>query len=146
AAEAGRLFGAGEAALEALGAQVWPSNRPDYERWQGRARSSLGAAAFTAARAGGRLLSLQQATTLVLKHRCDQSAPPQPTQQTAPRLTAREREVALLAARGLTNRQIAQALVIADKTAANHVQHVLEKVDLHSRTQLAARAAELGLG
>jgi DNA-binding NarL/FixJ family response regulator len=61
------------------------------------------------------------------------------------RLTPREQEVARLAAQGLTNRQIAQALVIAEKTAANHLQHVLEKLALHTRTQLAARAGELGL-
>jgi DNA-binding NarL/FixJ family response regulator len=60
-------------------------------------------------------------------------------------LTPREREVAQLVARGLSNRQIAGALVISEKTAANHLQHVLEKLDLRTRTQLAARATELGL-
>ena len=54
ATEAVRLFGAGEAALEALGTQLWPSNRPDYERWYARARSSLAAPAFARARAEGR--------------------------------------------------------------------------------------------
>jgi len=60
-------------------------------------------------------------------------------------LTTREREVARLVARGLTNRQIAEALVVTEKTAANHVQHVLDKLEVHSRNQLAARAAEFGL-
>ncbi len=64
----------------------------------------------------------------------------------APRLTRREFEVAQLAAQGHTNRQIAEALVITEKTAANHLQHSLDKLDLRSRTQLAARAAEFGLG
>jgi non-specific serine/threonine protein kinase len=60
-------------------------------------------------------------------------------------LTRREREVAQLAAQGLSNRRIAETLVIAEKTAANHLQSALEKLDVHSRSQLAARAAELGL-
>ncbi|HYW86907.1 MAG TPA: LuxR C-terminal-related transcriptional regulator [Chloroflexota bacterium] len=45
-------------------------------------------------------------------------------------LTTREREVARLVARGLTNRQIAEALVVTEKTAANHVQHVLDKLEV----------------
>ena len=60
-------------------------------------------------------------------------------------LTPREHVVARLAASGLTNREIATQLAIAEKTAANHLQRVLEKLDLRSRTQLAARAAELGM-
>jgi DNA-binding NarL/FixJ family response regulator len=60
-------------------------------------------------------------------------------------LTARERQVAGLVAAGLTNRQIGDALVIAEKTAANHVQRVLDKLGVHSRAQLAARSTELGL-
>ncbi len=60
-------------------------------------------------------------------------------------LTPREREVARLIAAGLTNRQIGQALVITEKTAANHVQRVLDELGLHSRAQLAARSTEFGL-
>jgi DNA-binding NarL/FixJ family response regulator len=60
-------------------------------------------------------------------------------------LTTREREVAQLVARGLTNRQVAEALVVTEKTVANHVQRVLDKLEVHSRSQLAARAAEFGL-
>ena len=46
AADAGRLFGVGEAALEALGTELWLSNGPDYARWRGRARSGRAAADF----------------------------------------------------------------------------------------------------
>ncbi len=60
-------------------------------------------------------------------------------------LTAREREVAVLLARGLTNRQIAQALVIAEGTAGVHVDHILNKLGFRSRAQVAAWAAEHGL-
>jgi len=48
-------------------------------------------------------------------------------------------------ARGFSNRQIADELVIAEKTVKNHVQRVLEKLEVRSRAELAARAGELGL-
>jgi DNA-binding NarL/FixJ family response regulator len=50
-----------------------------------------------------------------------------------------------LVRRGLTNRQIADELVIAEKTAINHMAHVLDKLGVHSRTELVARASELRL-
>ncbi|MGY1679224.1 ATP-binding protein [Geodermatophilus sp. SYSU D01176] len=54
-------------------------------------------------------------------------------------LTAREREVAALVAEGLTNRQIAARLHLSERTAQNHVQHILTKLDLANRSQLAVR-------
>lgn len=53
-------------------------------------------------------------------------------------LTAREREVTALIARGLSNRQIAQQLVIADGTVNIHVSNILSKLGCSSRTQVAA--------
>ena len=53
--------------------------------------------------------------------------------------------MAQLATRGLSNRRIGETLVIAEKTAANHLQSALDKLDVHSRSELAARAVELGL-
>lgn len=55
-------------------------------------------------------------------------------------LTAREREVARWVARGHTNRQIADELVIAEDTVAAHVKHILSKLDFASRAQIAAWA------
>jgi non-specific serine/threonine protein kinase len=63
---------------------------------------------------------------------------------TAP-LTPREREVAALIARGMTNRQIAEELVITEGTAANHVKHILARLTLDSRVQIATWAVERGL-
>jgi DNA-binding NarL/FixJ family response regulator len=60
-------------------------------------------------------------------------------------LSPREREVAVLIARGHTNRQIADALVITEWTADTHVRHILSKLGLRSRTQVAAWAVERGL-
>jgi DNA-binding NarL/FixJ family response regulator len=60
-------------------------------------------------------------------------------------LTPRELEVASLVARGLTNRQIADELVIAARTADNHVGHILDKLGLTSRAQIAAWITARGL-
>ena len=53
-------------------------------------------------------------------------------------LSPREAEVAALVAEGLTNRQIAQRLVISERTAQNHVQHILTKLGFTTRSQIAA--------
>lgn len=60
-------------------------------------------------------------------------------------LSAREREVLVLVAKGMTNREIAAQLVISDATARNHVSHILEKLGLSRRTEAATLAARLGL-
>ena len=60
-------------------------------------------------------------------------------------LSVREREVAALIARGRTNRQIAEELVIAERTVAAHVEHIMTKLDFASRTQIGVWAAERGL-
>jgi len=60
-------------------------------------------------------------------------------------LTERELEVAALVARGLTNRQIADALAISTGTATNHVKRILARLALDTRVQIAAWAIERGL-
>ncbi|GLV57162.1 DNA-binding response regulator [Dictyobacter sp. S3.2.2.5] len=57
-------------------------------------------------------------------------------------LTDREREVLALVARGYTNKQIAEALYLSEKTARNHVSHILEKLGLSRRSEAAAYAVE----
>ena len=56
-------------------------------------------------------------------------------------LTEREQEVAKFLAQGLSNREIATTLVISQSTAEVHVKHVLSKLGLRSRSQVAAWAA-----
>jgi two-component system, NarL family, response regulator DevR len=60
-------------------------------------------------------------------------------------LTEREREVLALVARGYTNKQIADTLSITEKTARNHVSHILEKLGLSRRSEAAAYAVEYKL-
>jgi two-component system, NarL family, response regulator DevR len=57
-------------------------------------------------------------------------------------LTEREREVLTLIARGYTNKQIADTLFVSEKTARNHVSHILDKLGLSRRSEAAAFAVE----
>jgi DNA-binding NarL/FixJ family response regulator len=66
-------------------------------------------------------------------------------QGTATALTPREREILVLVAQGKSNRDIADALVISERTARTHVSHVLSKLGLTSRTQAALWAVREGL-
>jgi DNA-binding CsgD family transcriptional regulator len=60
-------------------------------------------------------------------------------------LTARERDVAALIARGLSNRAIADELIVGERTVATHVTSILAKLHFSSRSQIAAWAVERGL-
>jgi HD-GYP domain-containing protein (c-di-GMP phosphodiesterase class II) len=60
-------------------------------------------------------------------------------------LTSREVEVLILVARGLSNKQIAERLVITPKTAGNHVEHIYAKIDASSRAGAAMFAVQHGL-
>jgi len=65
-----------------------------------------------------------------------------PMQVVSSELTKRECEVLALVARGYTNKQIAGALYVTEKTARNHVSHILEKLQLSRRSGAAAFAVE----
>lgn len=162
---AARLHGAAEAQREAVGfstLSLSPSERDRYAAAVVATRAQLGDAAFAAALAAGRALPPEQVAgeALLIAGPTTEAepggavpsgtAPPQhaalspPGRQPSP-LTRREREVAALVARGLTDRQIAEALVIAEGTVGVHLTNIFAKLDLHARAQLAVWAAEHGL-
>jgi non-specific serine/threonine protein kinase len=81
----------------------------------------------------------EQGARLSSRGRCGNRAPP------GALLTRREREVAVLIAQGLSNQQLAERLVISERTVANHVHSILGKLGRQSRVQIAAWAFETGL-
>jgi predicted ATPase/DNA-binding SARP family transcriptional activator/DNA-binding CsgD family transcriptional regulator len=149
---AARLWGAVEGMEEAYGAHLTPVilSLTNYEGHLSRGRSQLGEEGFAVAWAGGKAMSLEQAIEYALSDEEERELPtlvPVPEQQRQPderpeRLTRREREVALLVARGLTNRQIALELSVSRSTANNHVARILRKLGLRSRAQIAAWVTE----
>ncbi|HET7036169.1 MAG TPA: AAA family ATPase [Thermomicrobiaceae bacterium] len=74
-----------------------------------------------------------------------EATPRRVAQQSFGGLTEREREVAALIAQGKSNRAVAEQLVVGERTVATHVSHILAKLDLTSRTQIAAWAIDIGL-
>jgi two-component system NarL family response regulator len=58
-------------------------------------------------------------------------------------LTSREQDVFKLLAQGASNRQIAETLMITENTVKTHVRNILEKLELHSRSEVAAYARRL---
>jgi predicted ATPase/DNA-binding SARP family transcriptional activator/DNA-binding CsgD family transcriptional regulator len=143
------LFGAAEATLEGAGGTVYPfvQDRSVHEQVVEVVRSQLDEATFSSAWAKGAAIGLGEVVEYALSG--EEAAPPvspaaqqQPstTQQSA--LTRREEEIAILVARGLTNRQIASELSISEHTVATHVAKVRKKVGLSSRSQLSTWIAE----
>jgi pimeloyl-ACP methyl ester carboxylesterase/DNA-binding CsgD family transcriptional regulator len=61
-------------------------------------------------------------------------------------LSAREREILELVARGLDNRQIAERLFLSEKTVRNHITSVFSKLEVQSRAQAIVHAREAGFG
>ncbi|MDO9508596.1 MAG: response regulator transcription factor [Thermovirgaceae bacterium] len=60
-------------------------------------------------------------------------------------LTAREKEVVYLVSQGFSNQQIAKEMVLSEKTVKNHISHILRKLELKDRTQVAILAWKTGL-
>ncbi len=137
ARRAAHLFGASEALREPVGDFLSATLRADREQGLATVRGTLGGAGFAAAIAAGRRLSLDQA---VATARVSELAGGH-----VAALTARERSIAALVASGLTNRQIADALVVTERTTESHLSHIFTKLGLRSRTQLATWAIESGI-
>ena len=135
-----RLAGAGDAYRDANEFSMPEPIAEIVGRWLAPARAKAGRAAERLV-ADGRRLSPEQAVDLVLASDPDDAPPPASRQA----LTRREAEVAALAARGLTNRDIAAQLFLSVRTVEVHVDHILTKLGFHTRTQLAAWALEVGL-
>jgi DNA-binding NarL/FixJ family response regulator len=142
AERAAMLFGAAEALLEAVGHQHPPEEALLREPYLATTRSRLDEAAWQEAWAEGRAMSMEQAIEYALSAEESTASispsPQRPSADELPALTRREREVAKLVARGLTNRRIAEELVLSERTVENHVSNILKKLNLSSRSEVAA--------
>jgi DNA-binding CsgD family transcriptional regulator len=112
-------------------------------------RERLSPKAFDQAYTDGRTRTLHETLALAegIRRRRPQgggdTTPDRRQTSTSP-LTAREYEVASLVAEGFTNREIAEALVISRRTAETHVQQILMKLGVDSRTRIARWLHETG--
>jgi non-specific serine/threonine protein kinase len=146
------LGSAGAALRETIGAPLSPAWRRMVVRWMQVSRTALSDDhAASACNTGQEMLLNQviayayaQAPSVPTSSDIVAAAQPKPTRSQSP-LTQREQEVAALVARGLSNRELAERLVITTRTAENHLSHILDKLELTSRTQVATWAVEHGL-
>jgi DNA-binding CsgD family transcriptional regulator len=142
-----RLAAAASTIREALGAKPYPRERELLDGWLRAAAVSIGENAYVAAWADGRAMPLDQIFSLAspVDDEPNDQHPPKAKERQTDQLSTREREVVRLVARGRTNRQIAEQLVIAPRTADTHVGNILTKLGLHTRAELAVWAVERGL-
>jgi predicted ATPase/DNA-binding CsgD family transcriptional regulator len=151
---AARILAASVALLETIGVPLAPADQAVVERDVAAVRQQLGAQAWDAAWTAGRALSPAQAISLALTDDSGTAATAgttttagkSPAPHLGPILSRREREVTALIARGLSNREISAELMIGEKTVGNHIDHIMTKLDLRSRTRIAVWAIEHGMG
>jgi DNA-binding CsgD family transcriptional regulator/tetratricopeptide (TPR) repeat protein len=143
-----RLAGASAALIQQTGITIQQHiERRRNERWLTTARQALGEEVAAEAWASGYQMRLEQAIAYALAphepaaSKVGTRAKP-PRGQASDKLTPREREVASLIAQGLKNHQIAERLLITDRTVAAHVEHILAKLGYASRHQVGAWAAQ----
>jgi DNA-binding CsgD family transcriptional regulator len=147
-----RLAGAASTLRTRAGAPLLPRGQAKLDQVLAPARAALARDAADEAWQAGRALTQDEviAAALTITEPAEPlsapaASPSAPAGPAASTLTRREQEVAVLIARGLRNREIAEALVITEGTAASHVVHILNKLGYGSRAQVAAWAVETGL-
>ena len=145
-----RLYTAADMLLRQLGSSLPPPEREDVDRAMTVLHRVLGEGTAAAAIAAGREMALPDAVRLAVT--CLEPVRPIDEQNdraltangVAP-LSPREREVAVLIAGGRTNREIAAELVISERTADTHVAHILNKLGVAARAQVATWAVRQGI-
>ncbi|MEU0569985.1 LuxR C-terminal-related transcriptional regulator [Nonomuraea sp. NPDC005983] len=111
-----------------------------HDACESSVRAALGESAFQSALKKGARLSIDEATTFALGEDAPQE-PAEPSGEPSP-LTARETETAQLVAQGMSNKEIAATLVIAQRTAEGHIERILSKLGFTSRAQIAVWIGE----
>ena len=135
---AATLLGAAHTLWEQVGSVqvMWPALRELHAECAERVRRELGDRAHSVAFDRGARSSTDEIVAIALR------VTPEPATSKEHVLTRRERQVADLVAQGLTNRSIAETLVISPRTAEGHVDRVLTKLGFNTRSQIGAWVAE----
>jgi DNA-binding CsgD family transcriptional regulator len=120
------------------GSDQWQQRHALFEE---RARHELGDRRYVECQAQAASMSLED--LMELARGAEPAAPGsrRPADVPSIRLSAREREVALRVAEGLSNKQIAESLVLSPRTVEGHVEHILQKLGLQNRQQIAVAVA-----
>ncbi|POM23786.1 putative HTH-type transcriptional regulator [Actinomadura rubteroloni] len=138
--QAARLFGCADRLRRYTGSTMFgPQHALLRGFFEQQAGEALGADAYRTAYETGESLETDIAVAEALAERPAPDAPG--ARPDRPALTPREREIAGLVAAGLTNREIADRLVIAKRTADSHVEHILAKLGFSSRAEIVAWVA-----
>jgi DNA-binding CsgD family transcriptional regulator len=132
---AAHLFGAAKGLKERAGQRYPPfdADASGHSRAERETCQALGDEGFARARSDGQALSTNQIIALAL---AGPDASEVKREAPLARLSPREREIATLIAQGLTNRQMADRLIIAERTADTHVQNILAKLGCASRREV----------
>ncbi len=140
---AARLFGSAETLRQEINVPLWTSYQGDYAPFMAQARTDLGTESFAMAWEEGHTMTLEQAIEFALAepdHGQRAKVSPQTAKEKFGGLTPRERQVAVLIAQGKSNPEIAEALVVSERTVTTHVSNILSKLGFASRTQIASWA------
>jgi non-specific serine/threonine protein kinase len=129
------LFGAATGFRESTARTISPADRKALARDLDRTRSELPRSSFADAWARGLTMSFAEASDFARS--TARGLADGPSASRGPTLTPREHEIAQLVALGMTNRQIADQLVVSSGTVRIHVERILGKLGLTSRVQVA---------
>ncbi|MGV9612215.1 protein kinase domain-containing protein [Nocardia xishanensis] len=135
------LLGTADGLARAVGCSsiMYPPMLGYHEECKQHVQDALGARAYAVAHQKGADLGFDAAVGFALG---EEPRVPASADNQSSTLTKREREVVDLVAEGLTNKAIAARLVISQRTAQGHVEHILTKLGFTSRAQIAAWAGE----
>lgn len=134
---AARLWGAAEALQEVIGSTISPLEEQYFAPYISATREGLEDPETPWAE--GRRMTKDEAAAYALSEEDDSGEEEAAAEQP---LSKREREVAELVAKGLTNRRISEELYISKRTVDNHVRNILAKLGLDSREEVADRFPE----
>jgi predicted ATPase/DNA-binding CsgD family transcriptional regulator len=148
AAEGGRpdraatLLGCAQRVREATSLTLIELYRAQHERSVSLAIQATGQKAFDAAFDKGRGMTVDEGVAFAIEGEQQPKQAPEARSRPPGVLTSRQLDIARLVADGLTNRQIAARLFLSERTVETHITNILNKLGLHSRTQINRWIAE----